>query len=77
MSGEQGLPQAVDAGVRIVGLADEHARFISGEGVDLAIGDPTLLIPAHIDPTVNLHSLLHVWTGDGLTTWEVDGRRTD
>ena len=39
------------------------------------IGDKVLLIPAHVDPAVNLYDRLFAWTGTGFTEWEVDGRR--
>lgn len=73
ISGEQGLPVATKAGMRIVGMADEHARFVTAEDAGLSIGDPLLLVPPHVDPTVNLHPVLHVWDGHELTT----GRLTD
>ena len=41
----------------------------------LDIGDRVLLIPAHIDPAVNLYDRLFAWTGTGFAEWEVDGRR--
>ena len=34
-----------------------------------------LLIPAHVDPAVNLYDRLFAWSGTGFTEWEVDGRR--
>ena len=40
-----------------------------------AIGDTVLLIPGHIDPAINLHDALVVWTGSKAELWPVDGRR--
>ena len=42
----------------------------------LAVGDAILLIPAHVDPTVNLHAALHAVEADGTVhRWPVDARR--
>jgi D-serine deaminase-like pyridoxal phosphate-dependent protein len=72
---EMGMPVAVRPGLRVLGLADEHARLAVAPGVALSVGDKVLLIPAHIDPAVNLHDVLHVYDGTGLARWPVDGRR--
>ncbi|MGH3202754.1 MAG: hypothetical protein ACRDOA_01370 [Streptosporangiaceae bacterium] len=40
-----------------------------------AVGDKVLLIPAHVDPAVNLYDRLFAWSGTEFTEWEVDGRR--
>lgn len=34
-----------------------------------------LLIPAHVDPAVNLYDRLFAWNGTTVTEWDVDGRR--
>ena len=77
---EYGMPliQAPGAGVtaRVTALSDEHAQVSLTAGHDaLDIGDRVLLIPAHVDPAVNLYDRLLAWTGTGFTEWEVDGRR--
>jgi hypothetical protein len=38
-----------------------------------------LLVPAHIDPTINLHDTLFVWDAAtaSLDRWPVDGRRVE
>jgi D-serine deaminase-like pyridoxal phosphate-dependent protein len=58
-------------------MSDEHARLAVAPGVRLEVGDKVLLIPSHVDPTVNLHDALFVYDGDGegLQRWPVDGRR--
>jgi D-serine deaminase-like pyridoxal phosphate-dependent protein len=58
-----------------VRLSDEHARLAVAPGVRLEVGDKVLLIPSHVDPTVNLHDALFVYDGSALARWPVDGRR--
>jgi D-serine deaminase-like pyridoxal phosphate-dependent protein len=77
LSAEHGMPAAVEPGVVVASLSDEHATATVPEDCSLEVGDATLLIPAHIDPTVNLHSWLHAIGDDGaVQRWAVDGRRT-
>lgn len=38
-------------------------------------GDLVWLQPGHCDPTINLYDALHVWDGETLQRWAVDGRR--
>ncbi len=73
---EYGMPVMQAPGARVTALSDEHAQvsLTAGHGA-LAIGDKVLLIPAHVDPAVNLYDRLFAWTGTGFTEWEVDGRR--
>src|SRR5262245_34408477 len=75
LSAEYGLPRAVDPRIEVVSLADEHTTLrVDG---DVAVGDAILLIPAHIDPTVNLHAALHAVHGDGhVERWPVAAART-
>jgi D-serine deaminase-like pyridoxal phosphate-dependent protein len=78
---EYGMPVMQVPGARVTALSDEHAQVSVTEGhgaLDhgaLDIGDKVLLIPAHVDPAVNLYDRLFAWTGTGFTEWEVDGRR--
>ena len=74
---DHGLPRPVTAGLRTLGLTDEHARIAVGEGVELTIGDVVLMEPMHLDPTVNLHDVLFVWdaTRTEVERWPVDARR--
>ena len=73
---EYGMPVMQAPGARVTALSDEHAQvsLTAGHGA-LDIGDKVLLIPAHVDPAVNLYDRLFAWTGTGFTEWEVDGRR--
>lgn len=72
LSREYGLPRA--DGIEITSLADEHATGTTS--LDLRVGDAVLLVPAHVDPTVNLHPHLHAVAADGtVERWPVDARR--
>ena len=77
LSAEYGMPAAVRPGVTVTSLADEHATAtLTTEAGGLAVGDQMLLVPAHVDPTVNLHAALHVVAPDGsVAAWPVDARR--
>jgi D-serine deaminase-like pyridoxal phosphate-dependent protein len=76
LSAEYGLPRAVDPGIEAVGLADEHTTLRLAPDSELTVGDAILLIPAHIDPTVNLHAALHAVEADGTVhRWPVAARR--
>lgn len=74
---EYGLPHPVQPGLEVLGLADEHARISVADGARAEVGEPLLLIPAHIDPAINLHDVLFAWRGEehGFAQWRVDGRR--
>jgi D-serine deaminase-like pyridoxal phosphate-dependent protein len=77
LSAEYGLPRAVDPGIEVVSLADEHSTLKLDPESDLQVGDAILLIPAHIDPTVNLHAALHAVEVDGTVhRWPVEAART-
>ena len=39
------------------------------------VGQIVWLQPGHCDPTINLYDALHVWDGETLERWPVDGRR--
>ena len=73
---EYGMPAIQAAGARITALSDEHAQVrLAPEQDGLAVGDKVLLIPAHVDPAVNLYDRLFAWDGAAVTEWDVDGRR--
>jgi D-threonine aldolase len=75
LSAEYGMPGAAGE-LTVVSLADEHAVATVPEDSPLRVGDPALLIPAHVDPTVNLHPWLQVVDDSGaVEAWAVDGRR--
>ncbi len=76
LSAEHGMPAAWRPATTVTGLADEHATVALADPDDpLAVGDAVLLVPSHVDPTVNLHAVLHVVGEDGgVEAWPVDGR---
>lgn len=76
LSAEYGMPRGTEAGIEVVSLADEHATATVPAASALAVGDTTRLVPAHVDPTVNLHAVLYAMLPDGtVEPWPVDGRR--
>ncbi len=76
LSAEHGMPQAVPPGLEIVDLSDEHAHLRLPAEQPLAVGDTVLVVPGHIDPTINLHGSLFVFTTPAtVEEWPVDGRR--
>jgi D-serine deaminase-like pyridoxal phosphate-dependent protein len=79
LSAEYGMPKALDPGLEVIRLADEHATLSVASGSSPAIGDQVVLIPAHIDPAINLHDVLFAWDARSSTleTWRVDGRRRE
>src|SRR3954454_12593986 len=77
LSAEYGLPRALDPALEVVGLADEHATLEVAPESALQVGDAILLIPAHVDPTVNPHAALHAVEPDGtVARWPVQAART-
>ena len=75
LSADHGLPIAVNNDARVLRLSDEHALLAIAADSNIAVGDKVILIPSHVDPTVNLHDMLHVFDGEQLARWPVDGRR--
>src|SRR5262249_21612572 len=67
LSGESGMPLAANGDYFVLSLSDEHARIRYRDGFDKAIGQNTLLIPAHLDPTMNLQDVVAVYRGAGDT----------
>lgn len=77
LSTDSGLPLPLDEGIEVLSIADEHTRIRSASGDLPEVGERLLLIPSHVDPTVNLHDVLFTWSPDqGLSSWVVDGRRS-
>lgn len=64
------------AGWKVRNVSDEHTVLErDGAGPDLALGDRPLLIPGHIDPTVNLHDWIVAVRDDRVeAVWPVDAR---
>jgi D-serine deaminase-like pyridoxal phosphate-dependent protein len=76
-SGTAGYPHvASHLGVAYWCADDEHGRLQWAEGATApALAERVRLIPANVDPTVNLHDWL-IGTRDGLVeeVWPIDGR---
>ncbi len=64
------------AGWQVRGVSDEHTVLERhGAGPDLSLGDKPLLIPGHIDPTVNLHDwIVAVRGGRVEAVWPIGAR---
>ncbi|MBC8118675.1 MAG: DSD1 family PLP-dependent enzyme [Burkholderiaceae bacterium] len=75
-STDSGPAQPAFAGWSVRGVSDEHTVLRrDGTGPDLALGDKPLLIPGHIDPTVNLHDWIVALRNDRVeAVWPIDAR---
>ena len=74
LSGELGLPLA-PAGLAAADSSDEHLTCRVAEAPGPAVGDCVLLLPAHLDPTINLHPRVFVLEGGAVVDeWRVDLR---
>lgn len=64
------------AGWQVRGVSDEHTVLErNGAGPDLSLGDKPLLIPGHIDPTINLHDWIVAVRNDRVeAVWPIDAR---
>ena len=64
------------AGWQVRGVSDEHTVLERvGEGAELGLGDKPLLIPGHIDPTVNLHDWIVAVRNDKVeAVWPIEAR---
>lgn len=76
LSVDKGMPLVLAEGARLVGMGDEHGRLALSPSASLQVGDRVLLVPSHVDPTVNLHDVLHVGVAGNIEVWPVDGRRS-
>jgi D-serine deaminase-like pyridoxal phosphate-dependent protein len=73
---EYGMPKSADGTFSIITLADEHARITPRRDWTAKVGEPVLVIPAHIDPALNLHDVVVVHRRGGVADhWKVDGRQ--
>jgi len=75
-STDSGPAQPAFEGWRVRGASDEHTVLDrAGAGPGLALGDKPLLVPGHVDPTVNLHEWI-VAVRDGVVeaVWPVEAR---
>ncbi len=73
---ECGLPQVAGrAGLHYAAANDEHGVLKVAADAALRLGDTLLLIPAHVDPTFNLHDSLVAYR-DGVVegVWDISAR---
>lgn len=75
---DHGNPAVTDAEVMF--CSDEHITFLPHAPV--RVGDRVLVWPAHVDPTVAYHDVMHLADGPGvdaavIDTWAVDLRGWD
>jgi D-serine deaminase-like pyridoxal phosphate-dependent protein len=75
LSAEFGFP-LTPPGLEPVASSDEHLVCSVSEPASFEVGDVVLVIPAHLDPTVNLHERMLVFEGDDVVEWPIDLRRT-
>lgn len=62
-------------GGEVLFLSDEHATLAPAELTDWTVGDRIRLQPAHVDPTVAKHEVMHVVDGDQVVDqWAIDLR---
>ncbi len=73
---DHGLPRPAHPGLRTLSVSDEHTRVAVSDGIQLRVGDAVLIVPAHLDPTVNLHDTLFAWDAAAgrVDLWPVDAR---
>jgi D-serine deaminase-like pyridoxal phosphate-dependent protein len=78
LTAEYGMSRPTTPELEILRLSDEHAKLAVAPGYEVSVGDTVLVIPAHIDPTINLYGSLFVFTTpDSVEEWPIDGRRPD
>jgi D-serine deaminase-like pyridoxal phosphate-dependent protein len=75
LTAEFGFP-LTPPGLEPVAFSDEHLVCSVAESAHFEVGDVVLAIPAHLDPTVNLHERLLVFEDDAVVEWPIDLRRT-
>jgi 3-hydroxy-D-aspartate aldolase len=75
-STDSGTAMPAFSGWQVRGVSDEHTVLErNGDGPELALGDKPLLVPAHIDPTVNLHDWIVAVRNDHVeAVWPVEAR---
>jgi D-serine deaminase-like pyridoxal phosphate-dependent protein len=75
MGMDHGNPSLADGGV-VWYCSDEHVTFSAPEGAPAyQVGQLARVLPAHIDPTVAYHEVMHLVDGDEIVdSWPVDLR---
>lgn len=71
---DHGPPTLTDGGEVLI-VSDEHLTIRHADRT-YAVGDRVTVVPAHVDPTVAYHDVLHVTDADGtvIDEWPVDLR---
>ncbi len=72
---DSGPPVPVGPATEVLGMSDEHTILRQPDGAPLAVGDRVILLPGHVDPTVNLHDwFVGVREGRVETLWPISAR---
>jgi D-serine deaminase-like pyridoxal phosphate-dependent protein len=72
---DHGDPDMADPAHQVLFCSDEHTTVRPGEAAMPAVGDKVRMVPAHIDPTIAKHEVMHVVDDDLVhDTWPVDLR---
>jgi D-threonine aldolase len=75
VSAEFGFP-LTPPGLEPVAFSDEHLICTVTAPGRFEVGEVVLVLPEHLDPTVNLHERLLVVDGGSVSEWPIDLRRT-
>lgn len=77
-STDSGCAMPAFPGWQVRGVSDEHTVLErTVDGPELVLGDKVLLIPGHVDPTVNLHEWIVAMRNDRVEqVWPVEARGT-
>ncbi len=72
---DHGNPSLADGGV-VWFCSDEHLTFSAAAGGSgYLVGEQVRVLPAHVDPTVAYHQVMHLVDGDDVVeSWPVDLR---
>jgi len=74
---DHGNPKVALDGVDVWFCSDEHITFGTGQ-MQLTVGDPVAVLPAHVDPTMAMHSVAYVLDGEEVVdAWPIDLRGWD
>lgn len=73
---DHGNPEVRDIdGASVLFLSDEHASITLPQDSTVHVGDRVMLVPSHIDPTMNLHDVIYALDGDSVVgTWPISAR---
>ncbi|MEW6257397.1 MAG: DSD1 family PLP-dependent enzyme [Pseudomonadota bacterium] len=72
---DSGPPVPVSPATEVLGMSDEHTILRQPDRAPLAVGDRVILLPSHVDPTVNLHDwFVGVRDGRVEALWPISAR---